>query len=189
MTTGRGWAAPALGHKGDPYAYSYEIEECGIRAGEFYAWRCWIIDMPDVRLHSMAVNAVWNPGEIMGLGRASDMLNGGGHKLMTGYGNGVHAFKTTEQMKENYLPNSNFIYGVVALWGEVIEHEQGYRAEFAKIVSLDDIGCNAGVGRYHEPFSKSNNCPSCKEQIRLLHKLQKEYGVEGKSCKDFGLEV
>lgn len=27
-------------------------------------------------------------------------------------------------------------YGAVKMWGEVVEHERGYRAQFAKLVSL-----------------------------------------------------
>jgi hypothetical protein len=34
-------------------------------------------------------------------------------------------------------PPDAVVFGRVELWGEVIEHEDGYRAEFASIVSLD----------------------------------------------------
>lgn len=30
-------------------------------------------------------------------------------------------------------------YGTVQLWGEVIEHEEGYRAEYAKVTSVDSV--------------------------------------------------
>jgi len=29
------------------------------------------------------------------------------------------------------------LFGRVKIWGEVVEHEAGYRSEFAKILSLD----------------------------------------------------
>jgi hypothetical protein len=29
------------------------------------------------------------------------------------------------------------VFGKVKIWGEIVEHEAGYRSEFAKIVSLD----------------------------------------------------
>jgi len=29
------------------------------------------------------------------------------------------------------------LFGKVKIWGEVVEHEWGYRSQFAKIVSLD----------------------------------------------------
>lgn len=76
---------------------------------------------------------------------------------------GVHAYKTPEQAteyansyldhpfsyiwlvwhrqmsgdKKPYTPPQEFVVGSVLLWGEVVEHERGYRAEFAKIASLD----------------------------------------------------
>lgn len=87
------YTVSALGHRGDPFA-DVEIEECGIRAGEIYAWRCWMIDTFNMLLRSMAVNAIWVPGETMGLGRAAELGAGGGEKLYHFYGNGVHAFKT-----------------------------------------------------------------------------------------------
>lgn len=163
------YTVAALGHRGDPYA-GIEIEECGIRAGEIYAWRCWMIDTFNMLLRSMAVNAIWVPGETMGLGRAGEQVAGGGDKLCHFYGNGVHAFKTLKWAHDNYYPNPHYVFGVVALWGEVIEHQGGYRAEFGKIVSLDE------VGYMHE------------EERNILEALRTRYRVEGKSHKDFGLE-
>ena len=29
------------------------------------------------------------------------------------------------------------LFGKIKIWGEIVEHEDGYRSEFAKIVSLD----------------------------------------------------
>src|SRR5215471_17410872 len=34
-------------------------------------------------------------------------------------------------------PYSFLVFGKVKIWGEVVEHERGYRSEFARIVSLD----------------------------------------------------
>lgn len=31
----------------------------------------------------------------------------------------------------------SLLFGRVKIWGEIVEHEAGYRSEFAKIVSLD----------------------------------------------------
>jgi hypothetical protein len=36
----------------------------------------------------------------------------------------------------DHAPNEDLVYGEVALWGDVIEHEEGYRASHAKIRSL-----------------------------------------------------
>ena len=32
---------------------------------------------------------------------------------------------------------SSLLFGKVKLWGEIVEHEDGYRSEFGKIASLD----------------------------------------------------
>ena len=47
-----------------------------------------------------------------------------------------------------------FLFGKVKIWGEIVEHEAGYRSEFGKIVSLD----------YGDPI--------------LLNKFRRTYGLE-----------
>jgi len=42
--------------------------------------------------------------------------------------------------KEEYFYSAgraSLLFGRVKIWGEVVEHEWGYRSEFGKIVSLD----------------------------------------------------
>lgn len=64
-----------------------------------------------------------------------------------------------------------YVIGTVKLWGEVIEHEWGYRSEFAEVASLDAIAAASGMGmhstsvvwRHRKHFS--------------LAALRKEYGV------------
>lgn len=55
-------------------------------------------------------------------------------------GEGVHAFKSTHELS-NYINGvavpSATIYGTVALWGDIVEHELGYRAQFARVLSID----------------------------------------------------
>jgi hypothetical protein len=55
--------------------------------------------------------------------------------------NGIHAFKrqhTIAEYRASYSVNGDppLVYGTVALWGRVIEHQEGYRAEFAYPQSL-----------------------------------------------------
>jgi hypothetical protein len=100
------------------------IEDAGIRAGEITAFRAWV--WKDGLLHSMAAQFVWIPGAIVEGDPSSGL--------------GVHAFKTLGDAVGQYgfygdtrLP---VVFGTVSLWGDVIEHEKGYRAEFAAIESL-----------------------------------------------------
>ena len=39
-----------------------------------------------------------------------------------------------------------FVIGSVAMWGEVIEHENGWRSEFAAVRSIIDITGNVALG-------------------------------------------
>jgi hypothetical protein len=146
------------------------IEDAGIRAGEIIAHRAWRL-YPDGVLHSVYRDKIeWIPG-----------------KPMTGdvrHGYGVHAFKDFD-LVEKYAyesqtswiirvvwieengrptcetpPADTFVFGTVALWGEVVEHERGYRAEFAKIVSLDSI-----VGLIEH------------EATRALYRVRARYGI------------
>jgi len=42
--------------------------------------------------------------------------------------------------KEEYwysVGNEPLLFGRVKIWGEVVEHENGYRSQFGRIVSLD----------------------------------------------------
>lgn len=54
----------------------------------------------------------------------------------TGHVCGIHAFKTEEQALLHKLTAGGEAVGQVSLWGHVVEHEEGYRAEFAYPYSL-----------------------------------------------------
>jgi len=56
------------------------------------------------------------------------------------------------------------LFGKVKIWGEVVEHEWGYRSEFGKIVSLD-----YGDPELLEKFRKIyrvNQVPACEPSAR-----------------------
>ena len=52
--------------------------------------------------------------------------------------NHICGFNAYKKLQDVELFESFQIYGRVALWGRVIEHEHGYRAEYARILSLSD---------------------------------------------------
>lgn len=103
------------------------VEDAGIRAGEIEAVRVWILK--NGYLWSMFANHVWSPGAVE-CGKPDE-------------GTGIHAFKTVGQAMANYgtygCDDFPLIIGSVLLWGTVIEHEKGYRAEFSSIKSLDEM--------------------------------------------------
>jgi hypothetical protein len=59
------------------------------------------------------------------------------------HGSGIHAFKTLDEAhcyadkaRHWIFPGWNVVVGRAALWGDVVEHEHGYRAEFGAVHSL-----------------------------------------------------
>lgn len=111
-----------------------------IQTGEIIAWRAWKVQHG--LLTSMYVDQhIWPPHEPI-TGDLKAKGNSSSGQL------GVHGFKTQKAALE-YASDAykrplydapapfSFIVGRVYLWGEVIEHEKGYRAEYAKVHSLD----------------------------------------------------
>src|SRR5271165_6948379 len=102
------------------------------------AYRLWYFY--DEKLHSAFVyNLAWKSGEAI-------------KSEVNGYTQGIHAWKAfpdallygnycdSTKWKKSTIPvypmnlhGTSFIniYGEVYLWGQIIEHEKGYRAEFA----------------------------------------------------------
>jgi len=87
--------------------------------GEIVAWRSW--KWKDGALVSPYKDTSWAAGEIIEAHESP----------FKGKNAGVFCHKTIEdvfhQEKENWQ-----VVGTVLIWGDVMEHEKGYRAEFAK---------------------------------------------------------
>jgi len=103
----------------------------GIRAGEIIAYRAWRVIEPgflrhgDDLLHSVYIREyVWRPDE-----PAS-----GDVKI-----HGIYSFRDVIRSKQDYSYNAYgvLLFGKIKIWGEVVEHEAGYRSQFGKIISLD----------------------------------------------------
>ena len=107
----------------------------GIRAGEIIAYRAWrVLINPggwfrrssDDRLHSVYMrDYVWHPDEPA----SGDVTT-----------HGIYSFRDVIRSKEEYyysVGSASLLFGRVKIWGEVVEHEAGYRSQFGKIVSLD----------------------------------------------------
>lgn len=106
------------------WAATEPVENEGVKVGEVIAWRCWRVF--EGWLYSFTMeNVEWLPGDVQEA-----------HKVGQNHGEGIHAFKTRRQAIE-YTTNSDAVVGKVALWGDVVEFEHGYHAEFARIVSID----------------------------------------------------
>lgn len=117
--------ASVVGIFGASDAPKEPLKFAGFKLGELTGVRGWQIGS-DGFLRSMTANVVWAPGEPM-----DGKTNSKSEHC------GVYAYKKARDFLKAH--GDLHIYGKVALWGDVIEHELGYRAEFAKITSLDGV--------------------------------------------------
>jgi hypothetical protein len=131
------------------------IPYAGVRSGEIIAHRLWWVI--DGKLCSWVHRQIWEPGEAMH-GDINAVVDGWGVPIYGGvYGFADHTLtaidadrfiKETKQYKKEVFAyrfpiheTSVFVLGSIALWGDVVEHECGWRGEFAKVNSLDRIYC------------------------------------------------
>jgi hypothetical protein len=127
---------------GGPFEYprpeGYEVEAVP-RIGEVVAHRLWWVDdVPHEGWHLRSVFqlSIWRP-----------------HVPMDGeparYMNGVHGWKTPENLDEYEQQLSHlgrlFVRGTVELWGRVVQHEKGYRAQYGYPLALDRITVGTGL--------------------------------------------
>jgi hypothetical protein len=108
------------------------LKHDGIRVGEIIAYRAWRVIgprwwwEPDDRLHSVLIkDYIWDPDQPA----SGDVRT-----------HGIYSCRNVVRSREEYLyfvSTATLLFGKVKIWGEIIEHEWGYRSQFAKIVSLD----------------------------------------------------
>ena len=133
-------------------------------------WRAWEVKR-NHELRATGVNVYWPPKEKMRALCASDST---GNQWVTQQGKedhttgrvpmaqctcGIYAHQTLEQVIETVGPSlqmGRYVFGRVALWGKVIEHEHGWRGEFAYPIELLDGGLNVreetiqAIGKVYE---------------------------------------
>lgn len=148
------------------------LKTSAVIAGEIIAVRAWrarripLSAKPRTLRSLYQDEVVWRPGQTMT-----------GDVGRDGHGVGVHAYKDNSaeatRLFREYVGSyslvaiykgDDIIIGKVKLWGDVVEHEHGYRAEFAKIVSLDEVA--GGMVTLSPPI-----------QSQILAPLREQYGV------------
>lgn len=122
----------------------------GIVAGEIVGFRCWRVEHGLLR--SVYQGDHWHPGQVLqgrelgdwdsrGIHAWKDPASKEYHDYIRGYLNncdpvmiwapfGVDINRPTEKRPA-------MVTGTAYLWGDVVEHERGWRAEFARVRSLD----------------------------------------------------
>ena len=104
---------------------SSPLKNAGIEVGELIGWRIWRLDRTTGLLRSFSASYVWLPG-FPAQGKPGDYDFAG-----------IWAFKDPN-LAACKLVETGFdgVLGSVALWGEIVEHTMGYRAEFAEVRSI-----------------------------------------------------
>ena len=139
------------------------IPYAGIRAGELIGYRLWWVIRRNY-ICSLAHRRLWKPEETV-RGDISKIVASHAWNVVWG---GIYSFSSPEEMfGEKYVmlsqisdwgdravaisaaelygvwsalaETSIFVTGTIKMWGDVVEHETGYRAEYAKLQSLDEI--------------------------------------------------
>lgn len=104
------------------------------QAGEITGYRAWRVS--NGFLTGLTSSYIWPPDEPAS-GEPTDHA-----------GMGIYAFKTQAKMLNglrNWLEGP--VFGSCLMWGDMVEHEHGWRAEFAKVKSLD----------YFSPFIETDS--------------------------------
>jgi hypothetical protein len=109
------------------------LENAGISVGAFIGWRVWKVRATQMLLESYSQPYIWLPGE-PSEGKPSDDGN-----------EGIWAFRSPDDAKRKFDgARARMALGSVWLWGDVIEHADGYRAQFAEVRSLDCVSDRFG---------------------------------------------
>jgi hypothetical protein len=120
--------------------------------GEVVGWRCWLSPALPVLTSCYVTNYIWMPRAVEEAKHVEDY-----NQL------GFHAWRDERQALGYAIGlGPVVIVGRVKLWGDVIHHEKGFRAQFAKIESLDTLIT------YHAEASER----------RSMGTLRRHYGVD-----------
>jgi len=121
------------------------IPYAGVRAGEITGYRMWLV-LSSLRLCSLAHKFIWEPGAT--IEGDVDELVSSTYDMVNLYG-GVYSYATFEELApelseiaEDSFPGGHefgVAIGTIKCWGEVIEHQRGYRAQYAKLTSIDAV--------------------------------------------------
>lgn len=125
----------------------------GLVAGPIIGWRVWKIRTDGILL-SVTQQCEWPVGTPL----IGDPKQGGTE--------GVYATKTRDDLAKHPY-GRDCIYGTVALWGKVIEHEKGYRAQYAYPLVLDLSSPSPMPGFPRSP-----------RRSKLAESIRENYGCE-----------
>lgn len=127
------------------------LPKMGMKVEDLIGWRIWRVS-PSGLLMSFSQANLWLPLEPM-KGEPGDHDSAG-----------IWAFHSETLAAAKLAGSVNHVMGQVRMWGHVIKHEQGFRSQFARIVSIDAI-------------SLAGKFPWDDDVERALSWLRRRYGL------------
>src|SRR4029077_15929376 len=154
-----------------------DIPKGETKIGEMIGHRFWLIEATSCLLWSYTQSIPWYPGEPVegnprnyrdighnwrGLGvysfKSTDLLmteiNRAKYQLRDHLHHNVPWKENLGSIGQGnllYIDCIGFVYGTVEMWGDVVEHEYGFRSQYAKIVTLDGF---IGIAELYKNFDK-----------------------------------
>jgi len=135
------------------------IPHAGIRAGELIGHRMWLV-LSGNQLCSLAHYFIWEPNATIE-GDINERVNTFPWAFMMPRFGGVYSYFTAGQVQKEFHSTEaqqmqfpapcilgdnmhpciihGIAYGTIKCWGEVVEHEHGWRAQYAKLTSIDGV--------------------------------------------------
>ena len=110
------------------------LERGDMRVGEIVGYRIWRVDNGYLKSFSYPIS--WMPGHPIS-GKPGDHDSAG-----------IWAFKDPHRALHKMLETPDSVMGSVYLWGEIVEHADGYRAEFAEVRSIEEQNIYRGNWRW-----------------------------------------
>ena len=162
------------------------IPYAGIRTGELIGHRLWWVLQEDGEqwLSSLAHRRLWQPDETVSANVDKVVDDFGlwiGPKIWGGTyafadagrldGEAMYELLQIERWRESvkrcgmgwyagwvpYAETATFVAGTIKMWGEVIEHETGFRAQFAKLNSIDRMYGPGDLAALQEKYTKNTH--------------------------------
>lgn len=118
-------------------------------------YRAWFPVVHDglVTLSSISYNVSWEPGKDM----RADCVWRAFHKH-TPPGRmcdcGIWAYDDLETLRRFSGDAPGLVHGEVHLWGDLVRHKTGYRAEFARVASIIEPKTAVGRGSAHHDIAR-----------------------------------
>lgn len=120
------------------------LKRDGVVAGEIVGYRCWRVEKGLLR--SVYQTDIWKPGAVLegrelgdwdsrGIHAWKDPASKEYHDYIRGYLNSRDMFLILGREPRDEKPA--MVTGTIFMWGDVVEHERGWRAEYARVRSLD----------------------------------------------------